>query len=166
MTEIIIQETTYDFLKSFENTLLQDDVFLDISCYTNGIEKENAVHWYFIAKINDEFAGCSALVKYFNVNDQTWKIYHRLSYTFPKFRKMGVWNALMEFKVKFCHENKINISNKTSHHVSCDLSDWRYRKTGWHLYNAKEIELKGKRIYQATWFLDWVELKQLYNIID
>lgn len=164
MNKLFIQETTYDFLKTFEDTLLQDNVFLDTSFYTNGIEKENADHWYFIAKINDEFAGCSALVKYFNINDQTWKIYHRLSYTVPKFRKMGVWNELMEFKVKFCYENKLNNSDKTSHHVSCDLSDWRYRKTGWHLHNAKEIQLNDKRIFQATWFLDWIELKKLYNL--
>ena len=164
MTAINIQKTNYDFLKPYENELLAENVMLDPSFYQNGIEKENAIHAYFVATINDEIAGCSALVKYLNVNDKSWKIYHRGSYTFPKFRKQGIWNALMEHKVRYCHENNLNDSDKTSHYVICDLADSRYRNDGWHLYSAKEFQLKEKKLFQATWFLDWIELKKLYNI--
>ena len=164
MNKLFIQETTYEFLKLYENDLLAENVILDPSFYQNGIERENAIHAYFIATVNDEIAGCSALVKYLNVNDQKWKIYHRGSYTFPKFRKQGIWNALMTYKIRYCNEHNLNDDDRTSHHVMCDLADSRYRNTGWHLYSAKEIQLKEKKLFHATWFLDWIELKKLYNL--
>jgi hypothetical protein len=166
MPNIIIQETTYEFLKPYEDQMLTENVLLDPSFYRNGVENKESISKYFLASINGESAGTSTLVKYLNSNDQTWKIYHRASYTFPKFRKQGVWTSLMSYKVNYCYSHNLNDNDKTSHHVSCDISDQRYRQSGWHLHGAKESEIKGKKMFQATWFLDWAELKKLYNIVD
>lgn len=165
MNKINIQEMAYEVLKPYETELRNENVILDPSFYTNGVESKDSIHAYFGAFIDGELAGISALVKYLNTNDKTTKIYHRGSYTFPKFRKQGVWNALMEYKIRYCHEKQLNPNDKISHHVNCDLADSRYRNDGWHLYTAKEIQLKEKKLYQATWFLEWGELKKLYNII-
>ncbi len=165
MSNIVIQETSYDFLKQYEDSMLLETVLLDPSFYRNGVENKESLHKYFLATINGKPAGTSALVKYLNTNDQTWKIYHRASYTFPEYRNQGVWNALMLHKVKFCQEHSLNDSDRTSHHVSCDIKDQRYRNTGWHLHSAKESEVRGKILFQATWFLEWRDLKQKYQVI-
>jgi len=164
MSTIVIQETTYDFLKQYEDQMLTETVLLDPSFYRNGIENKDAIQKYFLAVINGKPAGTSALVKYLNTNDNTWKIYHRASYTLPEFRSQGVWNSLMSYKVNYCQEHNLNDSEKTTHHVSCDISDQRYRNQGWHLHSAKESEIRGKKLFQATWFLEWADLKQLYQI--
>lgn len=163
MTTIVIQETDYDFLKQYEDQMLTETVLLDPSFYRNGIESNDATHRYFLAIINGRPAGTSAFVKYLNTNDQTWKIYHRASYTLPEFRGQGIWNSLMLYKLEYCHTHKLNDSDKTTHHVSCDISDQRYRNSGWHLHSAKESEIRGKKLFQATWFLEWADLKQLYQ---
>jgi GNAT superfamily N-acetyltransferase len=153
-----INETSFEELSAYENMLKSENVYLDTSIYTNGVESADAVHKYFIAKINNEPAGTSSMTRHIS-KDNDIRICHRISFSFPKYRNQGVWKSLMKHKIQYCKYNNWNESDETVHYSIVMISDMRYRNINWNLYGAYQDNTPTGKIHRATWYTSWGELK-------
>ncbi len=147
----------------YDEMLKEHFISLSASIYKNGVESPGAVHVYFIATDTDTntVAGISVMTRYLNTKENNIKIYHRVAYTFPEYRGKGVWKALMRHKIQYCKDHFWNENDKTTHHAVVKLTDERYANMGWHLHAAFETKVGDTRIFRATWYTNWGELKNL-----
>jgi GNAT superfamily N-acetyltransferase len=157
-----ILESTFDELSIYKKLLEDNHVYLESSVYDNGVELPSAEHRYFIAKINNQIAGTSAMSRHISKKGDI-KICHRVSFTFPEFRNHGIWTALMRAKVQYCKDNNWNESNETIHHTVVKLTDMRYSKLDWNLHTAYETKTDQGKIYRAVWYTKWEFLKKFFS---
>jgi GNAT superfamily N-acetyltransferase len=151
---MIIKEVDLDFFKKYENYFSEGYIILD----PNRLLKEisSGDHRYFIAMIDNEVAGFSAMVRYFHVNEV--RVYHRAAFVFPKFRKSGVWIALMNYKIEYMKENNW-CDLRTINAVSVSESDLRYERLGWTRHDRKIQKVGDLEIPRITWYTRWENLK-------
>ncbi len=160
---ISISKTTLKDLMQYDDMLKENFISLGTSIYNNGVESPGAVHLYCIATDNDtgSLAGISIMTRYLNTKENNIKIYHRVAYTFPEYRGKGVWKSLMRYKIQYCKDYFWNESDNTTHHAVVKLTDERYAKMDWRLHAAFESKVGDHKIFRATWFTTWGELKNL-----
>lgn len=160
---LTISKTSLDYLRQYDDMLKENFISLDTSIYNNGVESPGAVHLYCIATDADtgNLAGISIMTRYLNRKENNIKIYHRVAYTFPEYRGKGVWKSLMRYKIQYCKDYYWNDGDDTTHHVVVKLTDERYAKLDWRLHSAFETKVGDQKIFRATWYTSWRELKNL-----
>lgn len=152
---MIIEETTLDFIKKYADDLAEGYLVIDTNKLLRSISEGE--HRYFAAFIDGEVAGFSAMAKY--KHEGTVRIYHRLSYTFPKFRKRGVWISIMRHKAKYIEENNW-CDTDTINAVSVGESDLRYEKIGWKRYDRRIQKVGDLEIPRITYYTRWENFKE------
>lgn len=160
---IQIIETSLDFYKTLSDELEKSHLIIDPEEYTLF---ENPDHRYFAAYDADRLAGVSAMVRYVSGRDKETRVYHRLSWTHPDYRRQGIWTKIMHHKFLYCKQHAWCV-NKTTHLSSCSVMDDRYYNLGWKYWRTGQQPIpNGSLRLRDWWYTNWQQIKTSFHIED
>lgn len=159
MLSVNVVETSLELFEQNSELLKEGHIIIRPEEYSGSIATGD--HRYFAAYIDNTLVGLSAMVRY-QKEDGSFRIYHRAAYTFPEYRKMGVWQALMKAKVNYIIEHSWSDDN-TWHSVSVAETDDRYKLLGWQEYLRNEQHTDAGVVPRVVWCNKWINIKEYFS---